>query len=154
PPTHGLEAQPSLKDAAFYNVDSAVGMNGANRPDDVMLVQCFLRLWSGDFWSYRGPVPKNGGWEDRHSQRPPRRVFKKPRGRLFERLSARNGWPLRRNSDLDPDVSDGQPGHCEARWACRSGDAKPLASTQPCFSTEHGVLRRFPVAFRPIDTSG
>jgi hypothetical protein len=47
-----------MKDAAFYNVDSAVGMNGANKPDDVMLVQCFLRLWSGDFWAYRGPLPK------------------------------------------------------------------------------------------------
>jgi hypothetical protein len=51
-PDAWIRSQPSLKDAAFYNVDSAVGMNAANKPDDVMLVQCFLGLWSGDFFAH------------------------------------------------------------------------------------------------------
>lgn len=37
----------------YYNIDSAVGFGGANRRDDVMLVQFLLRLWGSDH--YRPP---------------------------------------------------------------------------------------------------
>ena len=40
----------------LFNIDSAVGFNGANRTDDVMLVQFLLRLWGSEH--YGPPTPR------------------------------------------------------------------------------------------------
>jgi hypothetical protein len=47
-----------MKDSGFswapLNIDSAVGFGGANRSDDVMLVQYLLRLWGGKHYGAWG----------------------------------------------------------------------------------------------------
>jgi hypothetical protein len=57
-----LKRNPSLaKFGHYYNIDSAVGVNGANKPDDVMLVQFMLNTWmnssASPFLCSGGPMP-------------------------------------------------------------------------------------------------